>query len=261
MVATTFNKIRPSPRWCWCCIGLLASAVLLLLIDEFIVMRSFGASRGLSCPDGKLDGGGAQLVCITEHSVVKVYRPCENGGSIGALIGCKLNYWHQMYVNNRWEMYAESALVPDILSQDKTKGTMLFERIILAEESDDVTPDYKYNMEQLLIFDEMLRENGHIACDLAPRNVPRDDSGKIHMVDFMLIPTWMRGLIESRWGQLKRHSRRREGWPLFSNMYGTLSVMDRIVEGGMDSDLTRQATEEEKGSIRRGLRRAEAWTV
>jgi hypothetical protein len=176
------------------CLAILAIGCF-LVADELVMLHAFGmGSRELSC-SGKLRGAAARHVCIKEKTVVKISKPCTDAANV---FFCKWTYWKQVYTNTRWvSIYSKSPLIPDVVGNQTDVGITM-ERVKFAKDQSRITPDYKFNMEKLRALDEMLEANGHLALDVLPdTNVLLDDTGKIHIVDFNLVPSWTRSFVDN----------------------------------------------------------------
>ena len=94
-----------------------------------------------------------------------------------------------------------------------------------------VKPDYAYNMEKMEMLDEMLNMNNHIAMDVHPNtNVLLDDDGRLHIVDFNLMPSWTRPYID-------RYEERCVQLHPFKNIYGGQNVFQWIIPPSLDLHL------------------------
>ena len=86
-----------------------------------------------------------------------------------------------------------------------------------------VEPDYTYNLEMMQMLDEMLKMNKHVAMDVHPNtNVLLDNKGRLHIIDFNLMPAWTRPYID-------RYEQRCVLLHSFQNIYGGQNLLEWII--------------------------------
>lgn len=192
-------------------------AAALLVFDEVLAVKLLGQQeRNIpECAENNLMGQTAQLVCILDDRVIKVPRSCA---SMQEVFQCKWRLWKQQYTNKHWQKsYSQLPFIADVISYDGK--TIEMERALNAK---DVEPQRKANYYRLQQLDLWLESNDQIMLDVQVNsNVFLDQKGGLKFVDFNIMPSWSRGLIERYDTYAKRITP-------FKNIYGNEGIRSWI---------------------------------
>lgn len=180
IVLLTFNKLRNNP------------------------VKSFKCDKG-----GNLRYGGVHNVCVYDSYIVKFLKPCESHFDFS----CHLKKITQDYANNKhMEFYRHTSALADANVVD---GVLVMKRYFNDEIVNVTAEGKKRNRKLFLELDQQLSVNGHIMIDLHPYSNVFIENSTIVIVDFNILPDFMRHFIS--------YDKKIDG---FQNLFGSNELLE-----------------------------------